>query len=347
MPPQSVVVFKVNQIGDAICFLPVLQKLLASKGVGSIHLWTTPAAAPILACDPSIQVHTLPLPAFNGAWKNPLRFFQIVKTTTHARPDACLLDWDQGNVAHLAAAMSGATHVIGGTNPNVRLNGRLRYRSVPQPDTRTPQWCWDIGRLFADVVLKEPWEATPPMPDLSHLTGPTHSICRTPHSPVLIHPGASREYQRWPIGRYLELASLLVKSHPVTMVQPRELPPIEVPLGVSMIAPTTLAQLATAIASSSLFIGNNSGPMNFAIALGIPSVVPWGPTAPNWAAQWHPERHLSLIRKELPCIGCDTRNKDSQCHNDQELHACMRRWQTHEMLTECLRWHDQWSTIPQ
>jgi ADP-heptose:LPS heptosyltransferase len=341
--PKPVVIFKVNQIGDALCFLPVLQKLLSTPAVGPIHLWTTPVAAPILACHPAIQLHTLPLQSFNGAWKNPARLFQIWRTTRQARPAACLLDWDQGNVAHLVAGLSGATDTVGGTNGNVRLNRRLLHRSVPRPDSCTPQWSWDIGKLFAKTVLQESWEPTPPMPDLAHLTGPGHSWSPARKSPILIHPGASREYQRWPLERFVELATRLVETHEVTMIQPRELPSISAPPGVVMISPSTLAELATAIASCSMFIGNNSGPMNFAFALGVPSVVPWGPTAPNWAAQWLPERHLSLVRHELPCIGCDTVYRDSQCHNEQEPFACMRRWQTVDVHAACLRWHDRWS----
>lgn len=342
---QSIFVFKVNQLGDSVAFLPTLQQLYSSAATKnlSLHVWTTPIASSVLNFNPTLTIHQTPLHEFNRSWKKPHLCQQILRQVRKTHPTACLLDWDQGNIAHLAAFLSGAKTISGGTNHKVLLNRYITHRPIPNRQQPAPQWSWDIGKHFAQKFFGEQWAPTPPPPDLTHLITSTPTTQTPKQKPILIHPGASSPHKRMPIDLILTLASRLAQHHPVTLIQPRELPPLSPPPTIPLISPTTIPELVTTIANSSMLIGNNSGPMNFAFALGIPSVIFWGPSDPAWRATWQPEKHLSLTRNELPCIACELTYHDNQCHNPAEPIACMNRWQVDEVFTACMDWHQKWT----
>jgi ADP-heptose:LPS heptosyltransferase len=324
-----------------VCFLPVLQKLQASPARPRLFVWSTPAARPVLDFSADVAIMDMPLARFNGAWKDPGLLWRILREIRSARPAACLLDSDQGNVAHLAALLSGATIRVGANQPGVRLNRFLTARVAHQRGSSFPQWCWDIGRTFARIALGETWEETPPPPDLAHLL--KGAKAPAPSKSILIHPGASREYQRWPLGRFIDLAGRLASDYDVTLIRPTELPFSEAPRGVTLFEPESIASLARIINSSALFIGNNSGPMHIAAALGIPRVILSGPSHPMWDQKWWAERSRILRRDELPCISCDRNHHDSRCHNAAEPLACMQRWSVDAVAKIARDWHSQWT----
>lgn len=323
-------VFKVNQLGDAVCFLPVLQQLLRSPSVSQIQLWTTPAARDVLFCSPNIQLREMPLNEFNGAWKRPDRLLSIFLQTRSSHPDAVLMDSDQGNVAHFAAFASGAKAVIGGVNSKVQLNSFLRHKLSRADGETYPEWCWNIGKAFARHVLGESWVPNPPCPDFGHLGG----VSRTPFD-VLIHPGASRTYKRWPLERYIQLATVLSRHYRVGLISPRELAAFEIPSGVCPVSPNSLGELADYIRSTKLFVGNNSGPMHLATHLAERMLFFSGPSIPMWDPFWNRDKIRVLRRIELPCICCDLKYSDSKCHNRPEPIACMMRWNVEQVANEC------------
>lgn len=328
---MNVTIFKVNQLGDAICFLPVLQRLFASPQVSRLSVWTTPVAFQILNFSSEISFNEMPLGQFNGAWKNPWRAARIIQVTRKSRPTACLLDSDQGNMAHLAAMLSGSEINMGGMNPNVRLNRFLPHRVGRADGQSYAEWCWDIGKTFASKALGEEWGPLPLAPDLSHLSTGNE----TKAVDILIHPGASRPYKRWPIDRFAELASRLGKKYRVGIVQARELENFDLPVGVIGVETSSIAELTDSIRGSRLFIGNNSGPMNLAAALRVPTVFISGPSKPMWDPTWRGGVYEVLRRTEMPCIRCDEHFRDSVCHNSSEPLGCMNRWSVEEVYMRC------------
>ncbi len=102
---------------------------------------------------------------------------------------------------------------------------------------------------------------------------------------VLIHPGGHYESQRWPAERFAEVisrlteslgAACLVASGPDEEELSRrivEATPDALPLG-----PLGVRELVALISVADLFLGNNSGPLHIAAALGVPSLSLAGPT---------------------------------------------------------------------
>lgn len=112
---------------------------------------------------------------------------------------------------------------------------------------------------------------------------------------VAMHPGSGAARKNWPaekfgaLGRWLmdELAVQLVIVHGEADDEPvRQLReqlgsrPVRVAQGLRLI------ELAGVLAQATMFIGNDSGITHMAVALGIPTVVLFGPTSdPRWQPQ--------------------------------------------------------------
>src|SRR5262245_17467722 len=101
---MRLLIFKVNQLGDNVVFLPVAQWLEKFLPGSKITILTSPTAAPLYeSCAPNLRVLAEPTSEFNGAWKHPVTLVRLRRLVRECRPDACLVANDQSSVAHLLA----------------------------------------------------------------------------------------------------------------------------------------------------------------------------------------------------------------------------------------------------
>ena len=339
---MNVLIFKVNQLGDNVVFLPVVQMLRRLRPQWKINILTSPLAGPLYAADvPDGSRIAVPTMEFRSLWKRPGNFLTLLSRIRKMRPDVCLITNDQGYVAHWLARFSGAKIRISNYAPFLKRLPKLTA-TVPTPrDMRAAVIGWELGRVLFAHTGADDWPEFPPAPDLSHLSGGQQPVPRR----VVIHPGASRAYQRWPIERHAELAARLAGQFDVHWIESAEiLKHLDLP-GVTRHRPADLAALVRLIASAELFIGNNSGPMHLAFALGRPTVVVNGPTMRVWDPCWHPERMLMLRDRTLPCLPCDSYHGPVEtCKNAAAALTCLLRWTTDEVERACRQWLDRWAT---
>ncbi len=310
---MTLLVFKVNQLGDNVVFLPVVQSLVAAHPDWRIVVLTSPTAARLYeVCCPQVELRVFETAKFNGAWRNPWRLMQMAAMLRGLRPDACLLGDDQGNVAHLLARLSGAKRCAGPQTPNVKLNFLIPYRVAVSENMSGAAHNWFMAMTHFGL------SGAMPAPDLS-------AFGRDESGAIVIHAGASREYQRWPLRNFVALANRLAETHTVRwIVQGDEAGLSE---AVQRVKTSTLDELVRVIAGAKLFVGNNSGPMHIASACGTPGVILIGPSSPRWDPVWHRERFDLLREPRLSCQPCDMPTKPAnRCLNQQAPMACLNRW---------------------
>lgn len=119
-------------------------------------------------------------------------------------------------------------------------------------------------------------------------------------APIILHPGSSEAWKRWPAARYARLADALQRSgHQVAIVagaadrdaaafitaHARTRPLLVPPMGVR--------SLKSMLANAALFIGNDSGVTHLAAAVGAPAIALFGPTDPD---SWAPRGRVQVIR---------------------------------------------------
>ena len=333
---MTLLISKVNQLGDNVVFLPVVQGLRRLFPDLRLVVATSPVARDLYTrCVPRVEVLSRPTAAFNGAWKQPWRLLSLAAEWRSFKPDAVLLGDDQGNVAQVLAWTSGAGLRAGPHNDSIRGNRLLNHRVPLDLSRHVAEQNWGIARHLAGL-LGASLPDNPPAPDL---TGLIDRSASTPGTDIVIHAGASRAYKRWPVDRYVRLANLLATNHRVTWIEQggeqHGLSP-----EVTRLEQGDLSRFVTLLSGAKLFVGNNSGPMNIASALGVPGIIFNGPSTSVWDPAWHFERFTLLRDPTLACQPCDHfTHPVNICRNAAEPMACMNRWsvetvveKVHEML---------------
>ena len=129
---------------------------------------------------------------------------------------------------------------------------------------------------------------------------------------VALHPGAGNEPKRWPLCRFRELAHTLLEQTAVRLLTIEG--PAEMGVGRALAeglparrcflaGNLPLGTVGALLRRCVLYIGNDSGVSHLAAALGVPSVVLFGPTDPG---HWAPlGRGVRVLRKSVRCLGCE------------------------------------------
>ena len=144
---------------------------------------------------------------------------------------------------------------------------------------------------------------------------------------VLVSPGSGWPGKNWPLDRYLETARTLLRTTPAQVAwlgTPAEAAaffpdPAAPPPGANWMGRLDISQLAAVMARATVWLGNDSGPMHLATAVGCPTVSLWGPTEPaKWAPRGPCHRHLRFHPR---CPGCEYWNPAASCLHP--AHLCM------------------------
>lgn len=142
-----------------------------------------------------------------------------------------------------------------------------------------------------------------------------------------IHPGSGSPHKNWPLKRFLETAVEIKKSkniQPIFLLGPVEedADPISIMTiqaqDFPIIRDLSLPVLAGVLSHCMGYLGNDSGVSHLAAALGLPTMVLFGPTDPNL---WGPKGNtVKSISPDVPCAPC--------------THETMRSCTTKECMTD-------------
>jgi ADP-heptose:LPS heptosyltransferase len=339
---MNLLVFKVNQLGDNIVFVSVVQELRRMFPQAGLTLFTSPEAAPLYGGPfAPTTVLTARRSTFNGSWRTPLTFSSYWWKAHKAHAKACLLSGDQGSVAHLLGIVAVPTIRVGSAELNIRVPSGLTHKVYCPPGSKIAAWNWEMGRALAVALNRYDWPMKMLPPDLSHLITPRPRERRR----ILVHAGASVPYRRWPLDSFVLLAERLGRDHDVVWVDRAETRDASFSPNVNRVECDALPDLASWIASSDLFVGNHSGPLQLASALGVPGVVLSGPTHPEWDPPWKPNQYLILRTPGLACLPCERHGvAPLRCTNTAEPMACMARWSVEVVEQKCREWIAKWGT---
>ncbi len=140
---------------------------------------------------------------------------------------------------------------------------------------------------------------------------------------VVLVPGAGHRAKQWPSQRFAAVAGALAQAgyNPLYVLGPAELErgldrealvPDGLPEGheVPVITPADHGELAQAVRSARLVIGNDSGPLHLAALHGTPVLALFGPAS---AAVWRPHGAAALA-SPLGCAPCSATLRTLGCN---------------------------------
>jgi ADP-heptose:LPS heptosyltransferase/GT2 family glycosyltransferase len=131
---------------------------------------------------------------------------------------------------------------------------------------------------------------------------------------VCIHPGVGATSRQWPVEHYAALIDLLVAGHRVLVaviggpdeaeIADRVIERVHHREAVqSFVGKVKLSELPALLASSALYVGNNSGPKHIAAGLGVPTIGIHSGAVD--AREWGPIGRKALaVRRDMHCSPC-------------------------------------------
>ncbi len=205
-----------------------------------------------------------------------------------------------------------------GIHVSDHLLGQLKAYGIPVQDRFPRLYLSEEDRAWADKFLEQKGLEKGRKNDL-----------------ILIHPGSGSKKKVWPLKKFLSLLQSLhsrTDSKFMIILGPAE--PLEFQRAfegvggerVIIVKNLSLLQLASIMEGCRLFIGNDSGISHIAAALGLPTLVLFGPTDPR---VWSPRgEKVFVLRREMPCSPCPEERfffcKEPECLSGIEVEEILK-----------------------
>ena len=132
--------------------------------------------------------------------------------------------------------------------------------------------------------------------------------------PLFVNPAAAKTPRAWSADRFQRLVETYAERRTGQHVLVHERAPFQAPAewtahrAIGIVAGATLVQLAGVLERCALYVGNDSGPMHLAAALGVPTIGIYGSSSPGRTSPdpSAPARHVS-VSANFPCAPCRER----------------------------------------
>jgi ADP-heptose:LPS heptosyltransferase len=306
---KKILCIKEDEIGDFIYSIPVYEMLKRQFPEAEIEVLCRPFGVELLKGNPFVQRAISDYRELNGPYHIQVDLRGTPRSTWYAFRNRPVIRLDRGTI---------------------RIQQRRTGRHPHESET-----AWEIVSPLVDEKNKVK-EAVIYLQQEDFQASDTfissHGLSRF----VVFHTGARRALKKWPLERVAMVMNRLYADHGLTPVlagdrtdaedasalQPHLNFPLTVAAGV-----LPLRAFAALCARASLFIGNDSGPLHIAVAVGVPSLGLFGPGDPIF----HPvAKHSRYIHHLLECNPCD------QVHCKHADNPCIRRITTDEVMNKVM-----------
>ena len=325
---ERILIFRIGQLGDTVVSVPAFWAVRRRFPAARITLLCDrqPDSRFVIAADllrgtslvDEFKTYAADLAGSGGwrrsgsmllllAWLRSRRFDKLIYLAPSGRTEAQILR------DHRFFAVAGIREFIGmqgsfrsGETPGElamaqtvheadRLLARLAADGIPTPPSG--EGCMDLQLGAREALAVRQWLAACPPDGARRWLG--------------VGPGSKMPAKRWPIERYEEVVSQLIARHdvwPVVFGGPEDRLLGDELLsrwgrGYNAAGPLHLRAAAAALARCAFFLGNDTGTMHLAAAVGTPSVAVF--SARDYPGRWHPYgRGHIVLRTEIDCAHC-------------------------------------------
>jgi heptosyltransferase III len=340
---RNILIIKLRYIGDVLLSTPVIRAIRTAYPNAIVTAAVNRGTESVLALNPDVDEVLI------VERRSLLRQLRFALNLRSRRFD-CVLDLTDGDRSAILCWFSGASVRIG-FNLEHRWRGRL-YTSLVEPRGahRTHQIERNLAALRplgVEAVTRSP-VLNVSQDDEKAARQVIDEIEQSSSAAplVMLQPGARYWFKAWPVERFAELADRLSSAYKCRVLiggDRSELPDAEKIQQLAHCAPIvvtgrlTLLQFAAILKHCSLFVGNDSGAMHIAAAMGTPLVALFGPSDP---VEWGPRgTSAQVVYKGLDCRSCYR----STCTRDDG--SCMKLISVDEVYAMASRQLDLQRTV--
>ena len=342
--PERILVVKLDHLGDVLLATPVFSNLRRAYPNAELHALTGAWGRVVLEKHPDVnKVLEYNSPAFCRTGQ-PTSLRETFKLYCQLRDEKYDLmielrsDWRivwfallRLTAKRLSRAALQVANKLGfaqfsGTHETTRNLDVLKQVSIPTPvqtaifsiTAEDEKWAYDFLAMY-QIDKQRPM--------------------------IAIHPGSPIALKRWLPERYAELADWLIaqKRAQILFVGVKDEIPIITEIqahmrkeSISVAGKTTLTQLASILHTCSVFIGNDSGPMHLAAAVGTQTIGLYGPGDPTRFAPAG-EKCQTIQRKfDCLCSGTTCRFGKSGCMSEIQVTDVIQTLETTGFMREII-----------
>ena len=332
MTPRNILAIKLRYLGDVLLATPTLHALKTAYPTARLSVLVNRGTDAVLRANPDVDEI---IPLDRGSILQQTRFVWEIRR----RRFDTVVDLTDGDRAAFLTRITGARVRIG-FNAEERWTGRC-YTTVVRPDAEGHRIERDLAALVPLGVASRDgvprlWLTPEDEAKVEQLAGQL-GLARD-RSWVVLQPGARYWFKAWPPERFAELGDRLNDRFGCQILVGGS--PDEEPLTQSVVRhaksrPVAIAgrsdvrTLAALLKRSALFVGNDTGAMHIAAAVGTPVVGLFGPSNPReWGPRGSP---AEVIYKGLDCRICF----HPTCRRGEE--NCMKLITVEEVMAACQR----------
>jgi predicted lipopolysaccharide heptosyltransferase III len=303
---RNILIIKLRYIGDVLLATPTVRAIKTARPDVRVTMLVNRGTEDVLSGNPDMdEIVILDKESLAEQW-------QLIAGLRRRRFDT-VIDLTDGDRAAFLSWISGAPVRIG-FNDEHRWRGRF-YTQVVQPAPGVRH------RIDRDLEALKPLSIQAGSKDLQLWLMPEEANSadqlldqlgvQRSQSIVILQPGARYWFKAWPSERFAELADRLTSQYGCQVLiggsrqesdLAEQIRQMAKSRPIIMAGRTTIKQFAAIAKKSALFVGNDSGAMHIASAVGTPVVALFGPSSP---VEWGPRGGATeVIYKGLDCRTC-------------------------------------------
>jgi ADP-heptose:LPS heptosyltransferase len=311
--PRRLLVVKVFGMGDSILIRSIIGMLRERHPEMEIGVLVGPATREVMTVGESFRVHQY-VPRKLSTWSA----LQILKDIRSCHYDT-ILNCEQRSLAGSAfLSLIGAAYHIGFIPISDTPKGRFLTHAMR---FRDDQSVWQsFIRLARLIDSSIPQMFLPTSPKFSEAVEEwacdwwNEHVGSGPAPIIALHVGSQdREFSRWPVRRFVELAERArIHNRNLSVMLTGTAPERElIDAFISMYSghaidasdPGSLMRTAALLKRCNLLVSNDTGIMHLGAALGVPTVGLFGPNSPRYWAPVGP-RATYVYDTKVPCSPC-------------------------------------------
>jgi ADP-heptose:LPS heptosyltransferase len=312
-PIKSILVVKWDEIGDMAAAVHVFGTLKSAYPEAELNVLCKPFVSTLIAGDPAIdkvitniedwQQRYDVVVELRGTWQTLRKSLSLRTMPKHRVDRGWIRFLQRGAQPH--EVMTNERIIRPLVGEGFPIAKRQLFPSIEEIAEAQGWSGWALSSEFSSNENSADLNSTSPLADaVSNKKVSGYAI---------LHTGARRELRRWPLERFVALSKWLLaekKLIPIwvgTSVEEHQLN-VAFDLGAAgkkWVAPegSSLLSFYAFIASSKLYVGNESGPLQLADIAEVPLVAIYGPGVPD---VFYPQSTRSRVLHEvLDCNPCD------------------------------------------
>jgi len=315
---KSILILKPCCIGDVLqstALVAALREAYPRARLGyAVGVWSRP----VLANNPRLDVLVDTGSIVGGRPCSIAAYLAFVRTLRRGHWDACFV-LERSPLFSLAAWMAGIPDRIGPDNAGRGV--ALTLRVPVRPRRQEAEACLDLARavgLTTNVSYTEFYPSAEDETEVDRLLpGETGRLLAVLAPGGGVNPGTSLLAKRWPAERFGALAARLsARGYAVVLIGGRgdkelskRVKDASGARAIDLCGQLSLTGCGALLKRAAVFVGNDTGVMHLAAAVGTPVVGLFGPTDPAMYGPygvrhrliWHPQRCSPCFReKTLP-----------------------------------------------